>query len=78
MSESQLNALHDKLDDGFRATDRSLRAIDSRLTGIEESVSDLRDTLEEFMARFLRPEEIPAVRASKRSRPDDAAEARDG
>ena len=63
MDDNQLNALHDKIDDGFRATDRQFRALDSRLARME-------DTLEQIASLLLRPGEVNTAR-SKANRPAD-------
>ena len=73
MTDSQLNALHDKIDDGFRAVDRQYRALDSRLAGMEARLAGMEGTLDQVASLLLRPGEVSAVRATT-SRADNFGE----
>ena len=61
MDESQLNALHDKIDDGFRSVDKQLRALDARAARIEDMVEEIAD-------RLLAPSEVTEI-GSRTQRP---------
>lgn len=55
MNESELNALSDKIDDGFRAVEKRFRALDTRL---DQEFSEIR----RMLSLLLRPEEVASAR----------------